>query len=185
MYISASAPDAPPFSDTTIGCFIRLFFWTAACIIRAIWSEAPPAPAATTISTGFVGSHASAEPVNARAASPAVSPAVNPIARICLLLLDLLELRLGDLACGRLSAFRKIVHRGLHAFLLHLDARKRESHFNACQRSHQHEVVEISQMPDAEHLAAELGEAGAERQVEGIQDHFAHAVGVVAGGHQD
>src|ERR1700722_14981263 len=56
MYISASAPDAPPLSDTTIGCFIRLFFWIAACIIRAIWSEAPPAPAATTISTGLVGS---------------------------------------------------------------------------------------------------------------------------------
>ena len=58
MYISASAPDAPPLSDTTIGCFIRLFFWIAACIIRAIWSDAPPAPAATTISTGFVGSQA-------------------------------------------------------------------------------------------------------------------------------
>ena len=58
MYISASAPDAPPFSETTIGCFIRLFFWIAACIIRAIWSEAPPAPAATTISTGLVGSQA-------------------------------------------------------------------------------------------------------------------------------
>src|ERR1700687_6478140 len=56
MYISASAPDAPPLSDTTTGCFIRLFFWIAACIIRAIWSEAPPAPAATTISTGLVGS---------------------------------------------------------------------------------------------------------------------------------
>ena len=58
MYISASAPDAPPFSDTTIGCFISLFFWIAACIIRAIWSDAPPAPAATTISTGLVGSQA-------------------------------------------------------------------------------------------------------------------------------
>src|ERR1700722_1651477 len=56
MYISASAPEAPPLSDTTIGCFIRLFFWIAACIIRAIWSEAPPAPAATTISIGLVGS---------------------------------------------------------------------------------------------------------------------------------
>src|SRR5580693_821738 len=60
MYISASAPDAPPLSDTTIGCFIRLFFWIAACIIRAIWSEAPPAPAATTISTGLVGSQPAA-----------------------------------------------------------------------------------------------------------------------------
>src|SRR5712664_881324 len=58
MYISASAPDAPPFSETIIGCFIRLFFWIAACIIRAIWSDAPPAPAATTISTGLVGSQA-------------------------------------------------------------------------------------------------------------------------------
>src|SRR4029078_4756422 len=56
MYISASAPDAPPLSDTTIGCFIRLFFWIAACIIRAIWSDAPPAPADTTISNVFVGS---------------------------------------------------------------------------------------------------------------------------------
>src|SRR5215510_5336012 len=60
MYISASAPDAPPLSETTIGCFIRLFFCTAAWIMRAIWSEAPPAPAATTISTGLVGSQANA-----------------------------------------------------------------------------------------------------------------------------
>src|SRR3954468_5957899 len=60
MYISASAPDAPPFSVTTIGCFIRLFFWIAACIMRAIWSDAPPAPAATTISTGFVGCQSAA-----------------------------------------------------------------------------------------------------------------------------
>src|SRR5215208_5331336 len=58
--MSASAPDAPPLSETTIGCFISLFFWMTACIIRAIWSEAPPAPAATTISTGLVGSHAAA-----------------------------------------------------------------------------------------------------------------------------
>src|SRR5258706_15077647 len=60
IYMRASAPDAPPLSDTTIGCFIRLFFCTAACSMRAIWSEAPPAPAATTISTGFDGSHAMA-----------------------------------------------------------------------------------------------------------------------------
>src|ERR1700759_765252 len=68
MYIRASAPDAPPFSDTTIGAFMRLFFWMAACIMRAIWSEAPPAPAATTISTGLVGSHAAAG--DAPSASP-------------------------------------------------------------------------------------------------------------------
>src|SRR5664279_2254683 len=60
MYISASAPEAMPLSDTTIGCFIRLCFWMAAWIKRAIWSDAPPAPAATTISTGSVGSQAMA-----------------------------------------------------------------------------------------------------------------------------
>src|SRR5207249_627832 len=71
MYISASAPDAPPLSDTTIGCFIRLFFWIAACIIRAIWSEAPPAPAATTISIGLFGSQALAGALASAAASAA------------------------------------------------------------------------------------------------------------------
>src|SRR5471032_669209 len=76
MYISASAPDAPPLSDTTIGCFIRLFFWMAACIILAIWSDAPPAPAATTISTGLVGSHANAEA--AVSAKPASALANRP-----------------------------------------------------------------------------------------------------------
>src|SRR5438034_4590854 len=75
MYISASAPDAPAFSVTTIGCFIRLFFWMAACIIRAIWSEAPPAPAATTISTGFVGSQAAACVAGNRAAIEAARAA--------------------------------------------------------------------------------------------------------------
>src|SRR6185369_14942451 len=60
MYMSASAPEAPPLSETTTGCFIRLFFWMADCIMRAIWSDAPPAPAATTISTGLFGSQAKA-----------------------------------------------------------------------------------------------------------------------------
>src|SRR5258708_19596492 len=42
----------------------------AACIILAIWSEAPPAPAATTISTGLEGSQATAGPaVSANKAS--------------------------------------------------------------------------------------------------------------------
>src|SRR3981081_3939325 len=86
MYISASAPDAPPFSDTTTGCFIRLFFWMAACIIRAIWSEAPPAPAATTISTGLVGSHAADDDVAANA-RPANAAAKKPDSLLMSLLL--------------------------------------------------------------------------------------------------
>src|SRR6266852_3321683 len=83
MYISASAPEAPPFSETTIGCFIRLFFWIAACIIRAIWSDAPPAPAATTISTGLLGSQpAIAGALRSTAASAA---AVLVRCRTCLI----------------------------------------------------------------------------------------------------
>src|SRR3954449_3740056 len=74
MYMSASAPEAPPLSETTTGCFIRLFFWMADCIIRAIWSDAPPAPAATTISTGLFGSQATAGAVASTMASAAVAP---------------------------------------------------------------------------------------------------------------
>src|SRR5262245_350420 len=76
MYMSASPPDAPPLSDTTIGCFIRLFFWIAACIMRAIWSDAPPAPAATTISTGLLGSQASVGALASATASAAVPPTI-------------------------------------------------------------------------------------------------------------
>src|SRR5690242_14621636 len=77
MYMSASPPEAPPLSDTTIGCFMRLFFWMAACIMRAIWSEAPPAPAATTISTGFVGSQATDGVARKEAATAAAMAATD------------------------------------------------------------------------------------------------------------
>src|SRR3981189_2552958 len=62
IYIRASAPDAPPLSDTTIGCFIRLFFCTAACSMRAIWRGCQRIPGGPTVSTGFDGSHAMADP---------------------------------------------------------------------------------------------------------------------------
>src|ERR1041384_900436 len=101
MYISASAPEAPPFSDTTIGCFISLFFLIAACIIRAIWSDAPPAPAATTISTGLLGSHAACDEAaaNARAANAAAK-------RPGFLLMSLLLLRFSS--CLRLLVVRAL-----------------------------------------------------------------------------
>src|SRR3954471_9362695 len=98
MYINASAPDAPPFSDTTIGCFIRLFFWIEACLIRAIWSDAPPAPAATTISTGLIGSQASAGLLIASTAKAAV---VFIQFRICFVPVFLADLRA---LCGRWPA---------------------------------------------------------------------------------
>src|SRR5258705_13448439 len=96
MYIRASAPDAPPLSDTAIGCFISLFFWIAACIIRAIWSEAPPAPAATTISTGLVGSQAA---IAGALASMAVTAAVALIMlRTCFSPMSSFDPRMPDLA---------------------------------------------------------------------------------------
>src|SRR5437762_3939836 len=87
MYISASAPEAPPLSETTIGGFIRLFFWIAACIMRAIWSEAPPAPAATTISTGLVGSHAASGELEYAAAAKAAAKKLNFLLMALLLVL--------------------------------------------------------------------------------------------------
>src|SRR5919197_6742074 len=90
MYMSASAPEAPPLSDTTIGCFIRPFFWMAACIMRAIWSDAPPAPAATTISTGLVGSQAaSAGPLAIMAVKAAAAFRVCPTCFFPMYLQDL------------------------------------------------------------------------------------------------
>src|ERR1700704_112601 len=116
MYISASAPDAPPLSDTTMGCFISLFFWIAACIIRAIWSDAPPAPAATTISTGLVGSHAAsagaAAPVMTMANGMAAQAAVRdsfmtpPPRGLC------------DFTGRRSRALGQMLERGEHAALL-------------------------------------------------------------------
>src|SRR5215472_5469689 len=94
MYMSASAPDAPPFSDTTIGCFIRLFFWMAACIMRAIWSDAPPAPAATTISTGLVGSHPASAGALVRVAAKTAAAAVIGCRTCLILFLIVLEVRL-------------------------------------------------------------------------------------------
>src|SRR5512137_1507562 len=92
MYMSASAPEAPPFSETTIGCFISLFFWIAACIIRAIWSDAPPAPAATTISTGLVGSQAAPAGAGVIAdAAAANGMAAHAAVRDCFMTLLLLK----------------------------------------------------------------------------------------------
>src|SRR6266850_235129 len=171
MYISASAPDAPPLSETTIGCFIRLFFWMAACIILAIWSEAPPAPAATTISTGLLGSHAKAGA--AVSASPASALARKPISLLMsFLLFDFRTACLSRPARRCLGAVRKIFHRRANPFSLYWNAGKRQAHFHAGQRAHQGEVVEVAEMPDAEHLAAELAQAGAERHAE----RFAQAV---------
>ena len=74
---------------------------------------------------------------------------------------------------------------GLHAARLVRHLGEAERHLDAGQRAHQHQVVEVAEMADAEHLARDLAEALAERQVEVLQRHLAEGVGVVALGHHD
>src|SRR5438309_6615556 len=183
MYISASAPEAPPLSETTIGCFIRLFFWMAACIILAIWSDAPPAPAATTISTGLLGSHANAGAVVSASAASALGK--KPISLLTSFPpFRFPTARLSGPARRCLGAVRKIFHRRANTLSLYWNAGKRQAHFHAGQRAHQGEVVEVAEMADAEHLATELAEAGAERHVKGLENDLAYVVRVMAGGYQ-
>src|SRR5262245_58147361 len=185
IYMSASPPDAPPLSDTTIGCFFRLFFWMAACIMRAIWSEAPPAPAATTISTGFVGSQASAGPMASNVASATVD-FTNVF--ICSILLgnSRCECVLRVYAARRSAsllparALAKEGKRLQHAAGTVRDILERQAHLDAAQRPAQHEIVEPAQVADPEHAARELAQARAERQVEAREDIAAQCVGVMA-----
>src|SRR6266513_6476393 len=146
MYINASAPDAPPLSETTIGCFSRLFFWMAACIILAIWSEAPPAPAATTISTGFVGSHATAgAAVSASKASVIhfanfMTPPRKKTPRVSA---DALGNSSG-LARSGARALGKVIERSEHSALLVRNVREREAHLDAGERAGEHQIVEVA-----------------------------------------
>src|SRR4051794_19288581 len=54
------------------------------------------------------------------------------------------------LARGAAVSGDKIVHRRLGAAFLVGDAGERERHFGACKRAHQHEVVDVAEMADAE-----------------------------------
>src|SRR5882672_9718133 len=181
MYISASAPDAPPFSDTTIGCFISLFFWIAACIIRAIWSDAPPAPAATTISTGLVGSHAASA-----GAAAAVMTMANGMAAQAALQDSFMTpppRGLSDFAGRRACALGEMLEGCEHAALLVRHSGELETHLHAGEGAGESEVVEIAEVPDAKHFSCETPEARAERHVVGLEDDFPEAIGVVARGH--
>src|SRR5712691_3527966 len=191
MYISASAPDAPPFSDTTIGCFIRLFFWMAACIILAIWSEAPPAPAATTISTGLLGSHATA----GAAASAHAENASVPHSTIFMTPPQkevpppfsttgcAVAKKSGRLARRGARALGKVIERREHAALLVRNVREREAHLDAGEGAGEHQIVEVAEVSDSKYLPREFPQAGAERHVVGFENDLAQRVGVVAGGH--
>src|SRR6266699_788465 len=185
MYISASAPEAPPLSETTIGCFIRLFFWMAACIILAVWSEAPPAPAATTISTGLLGPHASVgAAVSANNASVIhfanfMTPPRKETPRVSA---DAPGNSSG-LARSGACVLGKVIERREHAAPLVRNVREREAHLDAGEGAGEHQIVEVAEVADPEYFPGELPQSGAERHVVGFEDDLAQRVGVVAGGH--
>src|SRR2546421_3132074 len=175
MYMSASAPEAPPLSDTTIGCFISLFFWIAACIIRAIWSDAPPAPAATTISTGLDGSHAKAGAAvsadNARVVHFAnfMTPPRKKAPRVSA---DDLGNSSG-LARSGASALGKVIERREHAAFSVRNVRERESHLDAGEGAREHQIVEVAEVSDPEYFPRELSEPGPERHIVSFEDDLA------------
>src|SRR5258708_35984076 len=65
------------------------------------------------------------------------------------------------------------------------DLGKIERHLDAGEGAHQHQIVEMTEVADAEDLALELRQSRAERHVEMLQDHVAKMVGVMASGHDD
>ena len=58
-------------------------------------------------------------------------------------------------------------------------AGEREPHLDAAQRAHQHQLVEVAEVTDAERASLQPAEAGAERQVEALEDDRPERVGVV------
>ena len=63
------------------------------------------------------------------------------------------------------------------------DARRGQRHLDAAERPHQHQLVEIAQVADAERAALELAKSGAERQIESFAGNAPELVGVVPVGH--
>jgi hypothetical protein len=64
-------------------------------------------------------------------------------------------------------------------------AGKAKPHLDAGQRGDHGEVVGVAEVADAEYLAGELGQAGAQRHVEVLECRLAEGVGVVPRGQQD
>src|SRR4029079_1957728 len=78
----------------------------------------------------------------------------------------------------------EIVHRRLHAALLVRNVGKRERHLGCGQAAQHHRVVDVAEMPDAEHLAGEAPEARAVRDIELLERQRTERLGVMTFGHQ-
>ena len=82
-----------------------------------------------------------------------------------------------DLGAGEIS------HCGIDAAFFVRHAGEFQAHFDAGQSAHQCQVVEITEMADAEHLVGDFAEAAAQRHVEVFEHDFAEGDFAVAGGH--
>src|SRR5438552_16056738 len=168
-----------------MGCFMRLFFWIAACIILAIWSEAPPAPAATTMSAGWDGSQAKAgAAVSANNASVVhlanfMTPPRKKTPRVSA---DDLGSSSG-LARSGACALGKVIERREHAAFPVRNVREREAHLDAGEGAREHEAVEVAEVSDPEYFPCEPPQTGAEGHVVGFDAVLAQRVGVVSGRH--
>src|SRR6266851_3382187 len=78
---------------------------------------------------------------------------------------------------------RQVLEGREHAAFLERHAGELETHLDARERSHEHQVVEVAEVADAEDLSRELAQALAERHVEVPQHHRAEAVRVLARRH--
>ena len=64
-------------------------------------------------------------------------------------------------------------------------SRQPQPHLHAAERARQSELVQVSQVPNAEDAPVELAEAGPQGHVEALEDDLAESVGVVPVGEQD
>ena len=56
-----------------------------------------------------------------------------------------------------------------------------ETHFDPSQRSHQRQVIAVTEVADAEHPPFQFAQPGAERKIEAFVDQAAHRVGINTG----
>src|SRR5580765_4366990 len=79
----------------------------------------------------------------------------------------------------------KVRHRDGYAAVAERDIHQRQSHLHAGERAGQHQLVEISEVPDTEDAACQLAEARPEGHIEALEDQRTQRRLVVAIGKQD
>src|SRR5207247_3536257 len=95
------------------------------------------------------------------------------------------SLRSADFRCSRRTRPRKVMHGRLYTAGPMRHAGARQAHLDPGQCAEQRQIVEVSKVADAKHLALELVQPGAERHVEPIEEDLAQPVAVVDCGHHD